>query len=104
MFTANGLLRKSTLSMVTPLDNRLCNLRLANRSKNGINSSTKHDAIGFRGTSWHAEKRKWRAQIGTTINGEHRYYFLGYFTTREEAVAVYKGAAAILHREFRRVA
>jgi len=85
-------------------DNRLCNLRLANRSQALINRFTKHEASGFRGTNLDARVNKWQAQIGTTINGERRRYHLGYFDTREEAAAAYQGAAAILHRQFRRTA
>ena len=83
-------------------DNRLVNLRLANRSQTRMNSFTKNDVMGFRGTSWNAERNKWRAEIATMIGDKRKRYFLGYFDTREQAAAAYQGAAAILHREFRR--
>jgi len=86
-----------------PADNRLRNLRLATRSQNGMNSLRKNAAPGFRGTSFDVIRNKWRAQIQTTIGGKRRYYHLGYFATKEEAVAAYAAAARLLHREFRRL-
>jgi HNH endonuclease len=49
-------------------DNRLCNLRAATSSQNGMNSSTKLDALGFRGTYFDIKGKKWRAVIQTTAS------------------------------------
>lgn len=70
------------------LDNRRVNLRLVDSSGNARNSRTEGDAVVFHGGR--SLKKPWQAK--PTINGKRRS--LGYYTTREEAVAVVELARA----------
>jgi len=72
-------------------DNRIDNLRQANRSENTQNTVTKRSSSGVRGVSRMGEK--WKAQIA--INGKDIY--LGLFGTVAEASAAYSSAAAKFH-------
>jgi hypothetical protein len=72
------------------VDNRWANLRPADQSLNNANTSrSKRNTSGYKGVSWHATKRKWKAEIG--VNGRRRY--LGYFSDPAEAHAAYVTAA-----------
>jgi hypothetical protein len=84
-----------------PLDNRVRNLRFANKAKNGWNrGKPKTNTSGYKGVSWYKKKRKWVAQIVAN----KKSYYLGLFDTKEEAYAAYCEAAYRLHGEFARVA
>jgi hypothetical protein len=63
------------------LDNRRCNLRLVEHSINVQNSLAAWGASRYRGVSWDAEKRRWRATIGH----QGRLIRLGRFTDEIEA-------------------
>lgn len=64
------------------LDNRLSNLRIANKSINAFNSKIRTDnTTGIRGVSFNKEKRKYEAYI--TKNGVSKK--LGYYKTLEMA-------------------
>jgi hypothetical protein len=78
-------------------DNRISNLRLANRSTNAANSKARGSS-GFKGVT--ACKKRWRAQI--TVNQEVIY--LGLYKTKEEAHAVYAEAARQHFGEYARAA
>jgi hypothetical protein len=66
------------------LDNRICNLRIANKSINSMNSKIRSDnTSGYRGVTWHSNVKKWMAQV--TKNGKHHY--LGVFANLEDAVS-----------------
>jgi hypothetical protein len=80
-----------------PSDNRLCNLREANRATNAANARRPRDnTSGFKGVSWAKSARKWRA----TLAGKH----IGIYDTKEDAASAYARAAKELHGEFARSA
>ena len=69
-------------------DNRISNLRIVTQKQNNENriGLECRNTSGFRGVTWDAEKRKWRAQVGhlgKTINA-------GYHQTVQEAAAAAK--------------
>lgn len=78
------------------LDNRICNLRLADRFGNTRNTKFRSNSTGFPGVS--KRHSKWRSHI--KINGKTK--FLGAFATPEEAHAAYAAAVAFEHGEFSR--
>lgn len=78
------------------LDNRRPNLRIADRSQNGMNrGAQRNNTSGFKGVSLH-RTGKWRAYI--TADGKTRH--LGLFATPAEAHRAYSIAAQALHKEF----
>lgn len=80
-------------------DNRICNLREATNSQNGFNSQMpESNTSGFKGVSWYARAKKYRAQI--TAYGKRHY--LGLFQDPALAYEAYKSASAKLHGEFSR--
>jgi hypothetical protein len=88
------------VSRVT-LDNRRSNLRVATSSQNQLNvGRRRHNVSGFKGVSWHQDRRhgtaRWRAQV--TANGRRRH--LGHFRTAEEAAVAYDRAVLELHGAF----
>lgn len=71
-------------------DNRIENLREADRSLNCHNSRLRVDNVsGHRGVGWHKRLQKWRARI--SVAG--RMHELGYFLDKESAIAAYCKAA-----------
>lgn len=69
-----------------PSDNRIDNLRLADRHLNTQNCGIRKDSTsGFAGVSFYKPTGKWKAQI--SVNKQKRH--LGYFDTPEEAHRVY---------------
>ena len=80
-------------------DNRIENLRQANKSQNCANGKLRtHNTSGLKGVS--KFKNKWRAQI--THN--QVVIYLGLFNTKEEAHEAYLQAAQRLHGEFAKAA
>lgn len=80
-------------------DNRRCNLRIADHSKNGGNRGKPSlNTSGYKGVSWHKQAGKWRAQI--VKNKTH--HDLGLFTDPAEAHRAYCAAADELQGEFAR--
>ena len=78
-------------------DNRFCNLRPATNSENGRNrGGAKRNTSGFKGVSWDARLRKWKAKI--VVNG-HQIY-LGLFDNPIHAWIAYREAALKYHGEF----
>lgn len=71
-------------------DNRICNLRIANKAPQRGNTS------GVKGVSYHHHAKRWYAAI--TVNRER--IRLGSFKTKEEAGQAYATAAAKYHGEF----
>jgi len=70
-------------------DNRKINLRLASRSENNANQRPKGGASRFKGVHWHAQSKKWQAQIrffGTRKS-------LGLYGREEDAAMAYDKAA-----------
>jgi hypothetical protein len=75
-------------------DNRIANLREADRSVNTQNTNLqRNNTSGFRGVDWHKHRNAWRARI--SVNGKMKN--LGYYLTREDAAAAYLKASIMLH-------
>lgn len=69
-----------------PLDNRVNNLRIANKSENGINRmENKNNTSGYKGVTYLKNNNKWMA--GIKINYKRKY--LGSFNTALEASIAY---------------
>lgn len=81
-----------------PLDNRKCNLRIATKSQNKINSKkyTGNRTSKYKGVHYNKRDNIWLARIG--INRKRIY--LGSFKTEKEAALAYNEAALIYHKEF----
>lgn len=78
-------------------DNRICNLRLATRPQQNLNTAVHSDnTSGFRGVTFHKQNKRWQARLG--ING--KFKSLGLYDTKEEAAAVYREAAVAHYGEF----
>lgn len=81
------------------LNNKWCNLREASRSQNEMNKGvSRNNSSGAKGVSWNRRDKKWLAQI--IVNG--RYKYLGYFSSKCDAIAAYRAASADLHGQFSR--
>ncbi len=79
------------------LDNRKSNLRLVTNSQNQWNKRiNKNNKSGFKGVSFHAKRRKWRAAIAHTS----KRIELGLFDTKQEAAIAYNNKAMELFKEF----
>lgn len=71
------------------LDNRKCNLRIANNIKNSFNHSIQsNNTSGVTGVIFHKASNKWCSRI--TVNGKR--IILGYYDNFDEAVKVRKAA------------
>lgn len=67
-----------------PTNNRVENLRVANKKLNAINSGTpKNNISGVKGVSWHKGANKWTAQI----KNDQKKIHLGTFEHLEDAKA-----------------
>ena len=78
-------------------DNRICNLREATISENGMNrTKQRNNTSGYKGVSWDKINKKWSSNI--QINRQFKY--LGRFDSKEDAYAAYCKAAKELHGEF----
>lgn len=78
-------------------DNRLENLREANKSQNGANSKvSSRNSSGYKGVSWRKDKSKFSARIKVDYNT----IFLGYFDDSYEAALAYDTAALKYFGEF----
>jgi hypothetical protein len=70
-------------------DNRITNLREADRRANARNVGRRLDnSSGCTGVQWHAHSKKWLARI--KVN--YRQFYLGTFERREDAIAARKAA------------
>ena len=79
------------------LDNRRSNLRIANKSQNTHNSRLrKLNTSGYRGVSFHSQRKKWRA----TIMKDGRDIHLGLFLNPIEAAKTYDREAVRLYGKF----
>ena len=63
-------------------DNRIENLRDVPKH---VNVSNRPDAASMTGTTWHPEKRKWKAKI----QNKNKHIHIGYFNTQIEAHEAY---------------
>lgn len=78
-----------------PDDNRIANLRLANRAQNAFNSKIRvHSAHGRKGVS--RAGGCWIARI--VVDGTRKY--LGTYPTMEDAAEAYRAASVKFHGEF----
>jgi len=81
------------------LDNRKCNLRIATRSQNAMNSRiAKNNKSGIKGVYWNKKREKWIAKITC----ERREIYLGEYKKIDDAAEAYKNASAKFHAEFGR--
>lgn len=72
-------------------DNRITNLREANKTTNAINSKIRKDcASGVKGVSWRGSRNKWRAYI--SVGGKQKT--LGHYEQFKDAVNARKEAEA----------
>ena len=80
-------------------NNRISNLRLCDQYQNNMNKTkTIANKSGYKGVSFHKQKKKWVAKIG--VKGKSK--FLGFFDSPEEAAEAYKQRAIELYGEFAR--
>jgi len=75
------------------LDNRIINLREANRAQNSRNRKTR---VGYTTKGVSRSGRKWQA----TIRKSGKIYYLGLFANKKQAQAAYNEAAKKLYGEF----
>jgi hypothetical protein len=79
------------------------NLRFVTSSQNQHNSGrrvyTGKRSSRFKGVHWHAETKKWVAQIMAA----RKYHYLGLFADEEDAARAYDAAATELHGNFARL-
>ena len=78
------------------LDNRKANLRICTPGENLRNQRRAKGRSAFKGVSFHAHNKKWRAQI--CVDG--RRMCLGYFPDERSAAMKYDAAALIHFGEF----
>lgn len=79
-------------------DNRIENLRPCTQQQNTYNSSGWGKKRAPKGVTWHANDRKWQAQI--SIGGKNTY--IGQFKTIKEAEAAVVAARKKYHGKFAR--
>ena len=77
-------------------DNRIANLREANRSQNQANQKTTKAVSGIKGVHWDKVNKKWRAEI--MIN--YRHINGGRYATKEEALVRYQELSRQYFGEF----
>lgn len=79
------------------LDNRICNLRIATKGQNNMNTSTRsNNKSGVTGVWWRDNNSKWEARIGV----EGKPIFLGYYDNFEDAVKARKDAENKYYGEY----
>lgn len=79
-----------------PLDNRLCNLRLATSSQNKLNTKDRYENC----TTYRGVTRLKSGRYKATITVNYLTTSLGTFKTPEEAALAYNSAATKYHGEF----
>lgn len=82
------------------LDNRVCNLRLANESQNGANSGKRANASSrYKGVSWDKRNGKWHVMIKVNYKAIN----LGHFVSEVDGAKAYNAAAVKHFGEFARL-
>ena len=82
-----------------PSNNRIENLRQANRSENGMNQKlNSRNTSGVKGVTWKKDKQKWHARVKVNKKNKH----LGYFDDLELAELVVQEVRNKFHGEFAR--
>lgn len=79
-----------------PLNNRIENLRQADKSQNAANSCVTKAKSGVRGVRWYEPLQKWHARLS---NYGHEIH-VGYFNTIEEAEDAHKQKYREVYGEF----
>lgn len=76
-----------------PWDNRLCNLRLTDNTRNQWNrGAPKNSTSGIKGVTWSKQRSMWKSTV--RVNGE--YIHLGYHATKGmAALAVAKKSLSV---------
>lgn len=83
------------------LNNRISNLREADFSENAHNSALPTtNTSGHRCVFFYKRTGKWRAQVSARGVAQH----VGYFATKEQAIAAADRTLSALHGEYRRAA
>jgi len=81
-------------------DNRLVNLREANRAENNRNRCmSRNNTSGFKGVTYDKNRKKWQAKIWRNNKAIH----LGRYASAQQAFAAYCKASREYHGEFRRL-
>jgi hypothetical protein len=79
------------------LNNQRSNLRFATSSQNKVNRGPRKDnTSGYKGVSWHKQRKKWSARI----MAEGKYHSLGLFSQKEEAAKAYNKAAIDFYKSY----
>ena len=82
-----------------PLNNKIENLRAANRSTNGMNKKLRCDSTsGVKNVSWHKLRSTW--QVSLNVNKKRKC--IGYFKDLELADLVAQEARILYHGQFAR--
>jgi hypothetical protein len=82
------------------LDNRRVNLRISDNSKNQANRGLlTNNTSGYKGVTYHKGKRKWMARLAHM----GREFFLGYYSTKEDAAKAYNHKAVEIWGEHARL-
>lgn len=83
-----------------PLNNSKTNLRICNAAQNAWNRKKESsNTSGYKGVSYHAKSRKWRANI--RVN--KKLLSLGLYDTKEKAHQAYCTASIKYHGEYSRI-
>lgn len=79
------------------LDNRISNLRLASRCENQMNVPiTSANTSGIKGVCYNKSAGKWQAQI----QANNKRFYLGLFSSKDDAALAYLSAEKKLHGDF----
>lgn len=81
------------------LNNTRENLRVVTQQQNLWSQKPRKSKSGYRGVQWMPAQKKWRATI--TFNGKG--YYLGIYSTSEDAAAVYNSKALEFFGEYARL-
>lgn len=79
------------------INNRRKNLRICTQSQNNANARVRHSSVsGFKGVTWEANRKRWRACA--TIDGKRKH--IGYYVDKCEASKAYAVVAREMFGEF----
>lgn len=82
------------------LDNRKINLRISNKSTNGMNrGKSKRNKIGYKGVTFKKDCKRDKPYRATIVINQ-KQIFLGHFKTAKEAAIAYNEAAVKYHKEY----
>jgi len=82
-----------------PLNNQRKNLRIASKSQNSANSTSRKGTSVYKGVSRHQRGNCWRVTL--TCNGKQKY--IGHFQSEVDAAHAYDAAAKKIFGEFSRL-